>query len=78
MLEKAKHKCTLCGFDTPHPVSGKPPLQIDHINGDWRDNQESNLRVLCPNCHALTKNWGGRNYGNGRYLALKEAGFLVR
>ncbi|TGB08283.1 HNH endonuclease [Streptomyces palmae] len=38
-------------------------LQIDHINGDWLDNRPENLRYLCPNCHAITDTWCGRNRG---------------
>lgn len=41
------------------------PLQLDHINGDRRDNRLENLRVLCPNCHSLTDTWCGKN--RGRY-----------
>lgn len=30
------------------------PLELDHVNGDRDDNRLENLRLLCPNCHALT------------------------
>jgi hypothetical protein len=43
---------------------GQPiPLQLDHINGDRTDHRLENLRILCPNCHALTDTWCARNRG---------------
>ena len=34
---------------------GKPiTLELDHKNGDRRDNRKVNLRLLCPNCHSQT------------------------
>jgi len=33
------------------------PLELDHINGDHTDNRIENLRILCPNCHAVTETW---------------------
>lgn len=37
------------------------PLELDHINGDHYDNRIENLRILCANCHAQTKNYRGKN-----------------
>jgi hypothetical protein len=48
-------KCAECGLTT---WRGNPlPLHLDHINGDHTDNRLENLRILCPNCHAITDTW---------------------
>jgi hypothetical protein len=38
------------------------PLTLVHINGNHTDNRLENLRILCPNCHALTETWGIRKH----------------
>lgn len=37
------------------------PLELDHINGVRLDNSLKNLRILCPNCHAQTDTYCGKN-----------------
>lgn len=55
--------CSSCGQSDVW--NNKPlTLQLDHIDGNCRNNQLSNLRILCPNCHTQTSTWGSRNIGN--------------
>jgi 5-methylcytosine-specific restriction endonuclease McrA len=41
-------------------------LQIDHIDGNPKNQSSNNLRFLCPNCHSQTITWGfkGRQHKN--------------
>ena len=34
--------------------------------GNFENNSETNLTLLCPNCHSLTPTYKGANKGNGR------------
>ena len=38
-------------------------LHVDHVNGDYLDCRQENLRFLCPNCHSQTPTHAGRNKG---------------
>lgn len=40
------------------------PLELDHIDGNHHDNSRNNVELLCPNCHAQTPTWRGRNLKN--------------
>lgn len=43
---------------------GKPiALELHHINGVKDDLRIENLQILCPNCHAFTDNYRGKNIG---------------
>ena len=73
IFEKYENKCARCGWHEINPYTGKIPLQVEHIDGNYANNNEENLILLCPSCHSLTPTYGARNKGNGRprYKNLK-------
>lgn len=68
LFEQRGEACWKCNWNEKHPDSGKCPLEIDHIDGCHTNNHPDNLRLLCPNCHALTSTYKNRNKGNGRFI----------
>lgn len=52
--------CENCGCDG-HWQNGIIALDIHHKDGDNTNNELTNLGYLCPNCHALTENYRGKN-----------------
>ncbi len=65
-----EYKCERCG--RTEWEGGQIPLQLHHINGDRTDNRLENLQLLCPNCHALTDNYCGKNINFMRRLTKAE------
>ncbi len=66
LRRKFGDKCCLCKWSKINLKTGQAPLVADHIDGNWRNNTESNLRLICPNCDALTPTYAGLNRGSGR------------
>jgi len=55
-----KPQCELCKW-AKRSIDGRLPLELDHVNGDSKDNRLENLRILCPNCHSLQTTHRGKN-----------------
>ncbi|MFG2609720.1 HNH endonuclease signature motif containing protein [Streptomyces anulatus] len=67
----APERCSLCG--TGRMWRDRPlPLEVDHIDGNWRNNRPQNLQLLCPNCHSTTDTYRGR--GKGRRASAESDG----
>lgn len=58
LLKELGHVCQSCGAKEwlDHPV----PLELEHLDGNNRNNSRENLTLLCCNCHALTPTWRNR------------------
>lgn len=42
-------RCLVCGYEPEHIIQ----LQLDHIDGNRKNNSPSNFQTLCANCHVL-------------------------
>lgn len=53
------HQCESCGLTE---WLGNPiPLEVHHKDGDRNNNVFENYELLCPNCHAFTDSYRGKN-----------------
>jgi hypothetical protein len=65
-------KCMECTWDKINLVTGKCPIELEHIDGNSANNKLDNLKLLCPNCHSLTPTYKALNKGKGRYERMKR------
>lgn len=62
VLYEQSHKCNKCGIDE---WNGNPiTLELDHKDGNNRNDDRNNLEALCPNCHSQTDTWKGKHKNN--------------
>lgn len=75
LIEKYGEKCFCCGQGSVW--NNKPlTLHLDHIDGNSDNNFPSNLRLLCPNCHTQTDNFGSKGQGNRYKKVTKRNRYL--
>lgn len=54
-----EYKCECCGLTE---WLGDPiPLELHHKDGNHFHNELDNFQLLCPNCHAKTSSYRGKN-----------------
>lgn len=74
LIEERGHQCECCcltqWLDTPIT------LELEHIDGDNKNNIKTNLKLLCPNCHSKTDTWKGKNINSARMLSKKNVSDL--
>ncbi len=66
LFNKYNNKCAKCGWGEINPYTRNIPLEVEHIDGNYKNNVEENLILLCPNCHSLTSTYKGANREHGR------------
>ena len=54
-----EYKCEKCGLSSwlNNPI----PLELHHKDGNHYNNSLENFQLLCPNCHAFTDSYRGKN-----------------
>lgn len=72
LIYKYGEKCMGCGWNKINEYTNKIPIELEHIDGNSDNNNLNNLKLLCPNCHSLTKTYKGANVGNGRYKRMER------
>jgi 5-methylcytosine-specific restriction endonuclease McrA len=72
LIESNGEQCSSCGWRKRNEITGKVPLEVDHIDGNAENNVLKNLRLLCPNCHSLTPHFRNLNKGHGRSWRIKK------
>jgi hypothetical protein len=56
------YRCDKC-WNEGQWLGGELRLHVDHVDGDFHNNNPDNLRFLCPNCHSQTPTFAGRHKG---------------
>lgn len=64
LLRTREHKCEECGLEEWRGC--EIPLEVHHTDGNPDNNTDANLKLLCPNCHAITDNFKAKARVTGK------------
>ncbi len=58
LIKELGHQCQNCNLSSwmDMPIT----LELEHCDGNNRNNERTNLKLLCPNCHSQTPTWRNR------------------
>ena len=70
ILYEQENKCNRCGLDKW--LGQDIILELEHKDGNNKNNVRDNLEMICPNCHSLTETWRGRNKKERRHHVPDE------
>lgn len=65
LIRRLGERCSRCGWAQRHTKTGRIPIEVEHIDGNYENNHPDNLTLLCPNCHSLTDTFRALNRGRG-------------
>lgn len=75
LAEKYGEQCSECGIGNTWNDKTLV-LHLDHIDGNSDNNFPENLRLLCPNCHSQTENYGSKGKGSRYKKVTKRNQYL--
>lgn len=72
LIEEYGERCMKCNWSEVNQITKKVPIELEHKDGNSKNNSLDNLELLCPNCHSLTPTYKGLNRGNGRKKRMQQ------
>ena len=65
ILKEQDYKCAICQLQQIWN-NKKIVFILDHIDGNYKNTNRKNLRLICPNCDSQLSTYKSRNKGKGR------------
>lgn len=66
LIHELGERCQRCGWAERNLYSNTIPIELEHKDGDYKNNRYGNVELLCPNHHSLTPTFRGLNVGKGK------------